>query len=118
MEISIRNRWDNKIIVSGKYESIKECLEKNRGADLGGAYLRGADLEGAKRYSESHVFAQEIIKRQEIKTFTDKEWSIIGQIIIRKICWGKIKKDFGKDMIPILKKLEKAGFKEYIENYG
>ena len=52
-EIKIVSRWDsNKIILSGKYESIKDCLEKNSGADLSGAnligaYLGGADLGGA-----------------------------------------------------------------------
>ena len=52
MKIEIKNRYDNKIILCGEYESIKDCLEKNRGAylggaDLGGAYLGGADLRGA-----------------------------------------------------------------------
>ena len=47
-EIKIVSRWDsNKVIISGKYESIKVCLEKNRGADLGGADLRDADLRDA-----------------------------------------------------------------------
>jgi len=46
--IKIVSKWDNKkILLYGKYESIKDCLEKNRGADLRGAYLRGADLKGA-----------------------------------------------------------------------
>jgi len=51
-EIKIVSRWDrNKIIVCGQYESIKDCLEKNRasdlfGADLSGAYLYRADLSG------------------------------------------------------------------------
>jgi len=47
-EIKIVSRWDSeKVLICGKYESIKDCLEKNRGADLEGADLRGADLEGA-----------------------------------------------------------------------
>ena len=46
-EICIKNWWNDKIIVSGKYESIKDCLEKNRDADLRGADLRGANLIGA-----------------------------------------------------------------------
>ena len=107
-EIKIVSRWDNKVLLSGKYESIKDCLEKNRGAYLGsadlrgaylgganlgsaylrGAYLRGADLRGAdlggadlgsanlrgvKNYYYSHDIAIEIIHRQPLKTFTDKE---------------------------------------------
>jgi len=47
-EIKIVSRWDSsKIIVCGKYESIKDCLQENRSADLQGADLQGADLQGA-----------------------------------------------------------------------
>ena len=177
MKIEIRNRFDNKIILSGKYASIKECLEKNRGADLrsanlGGADLRsanlwgadlrsanlegadleGADLEGAnlwgadlgsanlesanlwganlwgadlgsanlgsaKNYLNSHYFFQEIVKRQKIDTFTQKEWSIIGQIIIHKLCWDSIRKRFNKSAIKIFKKLSKVGFNAWEAKY-
>ena len=47
MKVEIKSRWDGHIIIQGEYQSIKDCLEKNRGADLGGAYLRGADLGDA-----------------------------------------------------------------------
>ena len=48
MKIEIKLRFDSsKIILCGEYESIKECLEKNQGANLSGADLRGADLSGA-----------------------------------------------------------------------
>ena len=47
MKIEIKNRWNGDIIVSGEYESTKDCLERNGDADLGGANLRGADLRGA-----------------------------------------------------------------------
>jgi hypothetical protein len=47
MKIEIRRRTDGEIILCGEYESIKDCLEKNRGADLRGAHLGGADLGGA-----------------------------------------------------------------------
>ena len=47
MEIEIKNRFTGSIILCGEYESIKECLEKNRDAYLEGADLRGANLEGA-----------------------------------------------------------------------
>jgi len=177
MKIEIRNRFDNKIILSGKYASIKECLEKNRGTDLrsanlGGADLRsanlwgadlrsanlegadleGADLEGAnlwgadlgsanlesanlwganlwgadlgsanlgsaKNYLNSHYFFQEIVKRQKIDTFTQKEWSIIGQIIIHKLCWDSIRKRFNKSAIKIFKKLSKVGFNAWEAKY-
>jgi len=52
MKIEIKHRFTGNIIVSGEYNSVKDCLEKNRGADLSGAdlrdaYLSGADLSGA-----------------------------------------------------------------------
>ena len=47
MRIEIKNRYNNKIILCGEYESIKECLDEDRGADLREANLCGADLRGA-----------------------------------------------------------------------
>ena len=47
MKIEIKNRFNGKIILCGEYESIKDCLEKNRDANLGGADLRDANLRGA-----------------------------------------------------------------------
>ena len=163
MKIEIKSRFDNnKVLVSGKYENIKECLEKNRdanlqGADLWGAYLRGAylrganlqganlrdadlwsaDLQGAnlqgaylrgaylrgsnlrgiKNYSEHHTIFQEVVRQQKIDTFTQKEWSIIGQIIIHKLCWDSIRKRFNKSAMGIFKKLSKVGFEEWEEKY-
>jgi hypothetical protein len=188
MKIEIKKRFTDEVMLSGKYESVKDCLEKNRGAnlrgaylrgaylggaDLEGAYLRGADLEGAylegadlegaylegaylegadlrganlegaylggaylrganlrgaylggadlrgaylggaKNYSESHDFFQEIVRRQPIKTFTDKEWVYIGQIVIHKLCWGTIKRRFDKTAEKVFKKLSKIGFDEW-----
>jgi hypothetical protein len=46
MNIEIKNRFNDKIILCGEYESIKDCLERNRGANLEGAYLEGANLRG------------------------------------------------------------------------
>lgn len=43
MKIEIKNRLNDQIILCGEYESIKDCLEKNRGANLQDAYLRGAN---------------------------------------------------------------------------
>ena len=48
MKIKIKDRYTEKIILCGEYESIKNCIEKNRGANLEGANLRGANLRGAK----------------------------------------------------------------------
>jgi|SRR3990167_3485292 len=47
MKIEILHRVNNSIVVSGDYESIRDCLEKSRDADLRGANLRSANLEGA-----------------------------------------------------------------------
>ena len=173
MKIEIKSRFDNnKVLVSGKYENIKECLEKNRdaylrdanlrdanlqGANLRGAYLQGADLwsadlwsadlqdadlqdanlqgadlwgaglcgsdlrgsnlRGIKNYSEHHTIFQEVVRQQKIDTFTQKEWSIIGQIIIHKLCWDSIRKRFNKSAMGIFKKLSKVGFEEWEEKY-
>ena len=132
-QIEIKSRFDSKkVLVSGKYENIKECLEKNRGADLRDAYLQGADLrdaylqgaylrdaylQGAKGYLDSHDFFQEVVRQQKIDTFTQKEWSIIGQIIVHRLCWDSIKKRFNKSAMGIFKKLKKVGFDEWEEKY-
>jgi hypothetical protein len=47
MNIEIKNMFTGNVILSGEYESIKDCLQKNKNADLQGANLRGADLQGA-----------------------------------------------------------------------
>ena len=124
-EIKIVSRYDSeKVLLAGKYESIKDCLEKNRGAYLGGAdlyganlsgaYLRGAYLRGAKNYYNSHDFAQELIRRNN--DFTDKEWSFIGKLLTHRFCWEKIRKH-GKVAESVCKKLAKDGFSEYLDKY-
>ena len=59
MNIEIKNRFNDKIIIVGEYVSIKEALEKNCGSDLHGSDLRGADLCGADLHGsdlQRHVF--------------------------------------------------------------
>ena len=47
-QIKIVSRFDSgKVLLCGKYESIKDCLEKNKEANLCGADLYGANLSGA-----------------------------------------------------------------------
>ncbi len=46
MDIEIQNRFSGSIIVSGKYDSLRNAVEQNS-ANLRGADLRGADLRGA-----------------------------------------------------------------------
>ena len=118
MKIKIVSRWDsNKVLLVGKYESIKDCLEKNRGANLRGADLWDADLRGAENYLNSHDIWIELISRQPIKDFTSTEWSIIGQIITHRLCWDSIKKRYGKKIMPVFKKLSKLGFDEWEKYY-
>jgi hypothetical protein len=50
MNIEIKNIFDGNIIISGKYQSTKDALEKNRGANLSGANLSRANLYGADLY--------------------------------------------------------------------
>lgn len=78
--------------------SIRGTLQEavTQGANLRGANLEGANLEGAKNYSHSHDFAIEIIRRQELETFTEKEWAIIGQVYVHRLCWDDIKKEYGE----------------------
>jgi len=57
MKIEIKNRWDNKILLCGEYESIKDCLEKNRDANLMGADLWSTNLVGANLGSANLVSA-------------------------------------------------------------
>jgi hypothetical protein len=177
MKVEIKNRWSDKIILCGEYESIKECLEKNRSAnlsfanlysanlcsanlysanlysanlysanlsfadlysanlcsanlsfanlrsaDLSSANLYSADLSSAnltniKNYSESHEIWIEIIRQQKLNTFTEKQWAIIGQVWVHRLCWETIKKRYGKKIIPIFKKLTKVGFGEFEKRY-
>jgi hypothetical protein len=46
MEITIKNRFNSNIILCGEYESIKDCLQRNRGADLQGRRPSGRRPSG------------------------------------------------------------------------
>ena len=81
MEIEIKNKFNGKVIICEKYESIKDCLENNknklRGAYLRGAYLRDADLQGAylrgAKYKEplflSDLYSLKLLPKDTILTF-------------------------------------------------
>lgn len=77
---------------------------------FGGAYLRGV-----KNYVNLCDFAQEIIRRQTVKTFTIKEWIAIGQIFLHRFCWEIIKKKYLEEAKSISEKLAKIGFDEYLK---
>ena len=120
-EIKIVSQWDSsKILLCGEYESIRECLVKNRNIYLKGARLVGADLEdarlvGAKNYYNSHDFAQEIIRRQKESYFTDEEWAFIGKLLAYRLCWEKIRKY--EIALTLCKKLAEKGFDEFLKKY-
>ena len=125
MKIEIRNRYTGSIIMSGDYESVRECLKKNTGAylrgadlggaDLGGAYLRGANLDKITGYSQSHQVFMEAVRRQKPSVFTDTEWAAIGEISIHLPCWATIKKRFSEVMPHIFEILAAAGFPEWLD---
>ena len=113
MKIEIKARFTDAVIISGDYESIRDCLEKNRGADL-----RDADLRGAKGYANSHDIFAEVIRRQRVELFSDAEWAAIAQITIHRLCWDSIQKRFNDIMPGIFKKLADAGFGEWLEYWN
>jgi len=145
MKIEIKKRFTGSIILSGDYGNIKDCLEKNRyanlryadlkyanlrgadlgganlrganlrGADLRGADLRGADLRGARNYRDSHDVFQEVVRRQKVEVFGEAEWNAIAQITIHRLCWDSIKKRFSDVMPHIFEVLAQAGFTEWLE---
>ena len=51
-KIVVKNRFDQKVLIEGEYENLRDALQRNqeanlREANLWGANLRGADLQGA-----------------------------------------------------------------------
>ena len=127
MQITIKARFTDRILVTGDYESIKDAVEKNR-ANLYGASLEGANLyranlyranldranlEGAKGYRDSHSFFLGVARLLQVDTFTDVEWSAIAQITIYTLCWDSIKKRFPDVMGHIFDVMADKGFTEW-----
>ena len=131
MKIEIKYRYENKVKISGEYASVKECCEKNNAnlynadlsyadlynANLYNANLSNADLLGIKNYSEAHPVFFELVRKEKAETFTQVQWSIIGQIQCHTLCWDSIKKRFGKGILPVFEVLAKKGFGEFLEKY-
>ena len=88
-----------------------------KGADFEGTDLVDADFRGAKNYVNHHHIFAEAVRRQEVATFTEKEWAMIGVIIIHSTCWDTIKKRFGKKMLSVFRKLSQVGFNEWEKHY-
>ena len=140
-KIEIKN-VSSRVIVSGDYSSIKECVEQNknqlqganlqgaylqgaylqsaylRDANLQGAYLRDANLQDTKGYLLSHDFFKELIRQQKSSVFTEIEWAVIGQIIIYELCWGVIKTRFPNKIAHIFELLAAKGFTEWLEYWN
>ena len=57
MKIEIKNRFSEKTILCGDYESMKDCLEKNSSADLSYTDLHSADLRSADLHSANLRYA-------------------------------------------------------------
>jgi len=126
MKIEIKYRYENKVKISGEYASVKECCEKNNAnlynadlsyADLSYANLFSTNLLGIKNYSEAHPVFFELVRKEKAETFTQVQWSIIGQIHCHTLCWDSIKKRFGKGILPVFEVLAKKGFGEFLEKY-
>lgn len=69
MKIEIKNRFTGAVVLCGEYESIKDCLQKNRTtnlsrADLYGADLSKANLSGAKNCNKYLITSLLILKDQ------------------------------------------------------
>ena len=45
MKIQLRNRFTDKVMIEGEYESIRDLVQKNQGTNLWGADLRGAKIK-------------------------------------------------------------------------
>ena len=136
MKIEIKHRLTNKILLCGEYESIKDCLNKNIGADLKGAALEGADLEGAnlrgadlrRAYLEGADYNGEKLTKEPIQLLglkyfvmiigtkikigceehTQKEWFKFTDKEISEMD-GKQALKWWKIWKPILKKIIKEG---------
>jgi len=108
MLIEIKSWFTGSILVSGEYASIKECLEKNR----------GANLYGAKNYLDQHPVFTEIIRRQKVSVFSDLEWSAIAQITIHTLCWNSIKKRFSGVIGHVFEVLAEAGYTEWLDYWN
>ena len=97
------------------------CANLN-GADLNGAYLScadlsGADLSGIKSYAQSHdIFAQ--LVRDNLTKFSVTEQAIAFRIVGLVLCWQSIRKEYGKKVVPVFRKLDKLGWGEYLKEWN
>ena len=115
MKIEIKNRFSGETILEGDYESLKDCLGKNRGSNLSGSDLRDSNLRGITGYCDSHDVFAEAVRRQMVDVFSEAEWSAIAQITIHRLCWDSIQRRFPDIMPRLFGLLAEAGFPEWLE---
>ena len=83
------------------------------GASLGGANLKGANLRGITGYAQSHdIFAQLI--RNNLLKFTIHEQEMAFRVVGLRLCWDSIRKEYGKKIVSVFKKLSELGWDEYL----
>jgi uncharacterized protein YjbI with pentapeptide repeats len=88
------------------------------GANFRGTNFRGADLKGVKNYRDIHQIFSEIIRRQNVESFTNKEWAAIAQITLHELCWDSIKKRFSNVIPHIFEILADKGFDEWLNHWN
>ena len=99
MKIEIKNRFSEKTILCGDYESMKDCLEKNSSADLSYTDLHSADLRSANLSSASLSFTiiyGEKITKKPIQLYGLKYEVMILEKQIKIGCELHDAKDWGK----------------------
>ena len=111
MKIEIKNRFDGKVMFVGEYENIKVCVKAAVNAK---ADLVGADLGGAKEYSQSHEIMAQLVIDHTIK-FSVSQQNIAFRIFALRLCWKSIKKEYGSKVRPVFKILADLGWDEYIK---
>ena len=137
MNIKIQHRFTGRIMLSGEFDSVKECVEKNKnltGANLPGANLPGANLSGANlsgtdltktnlsgadlhniiHYKTSHDIFIQLVKNNLVK-FTKRQREVACCIFTFRLCWDTIRKKYKKEAGEIFTILAKLGWGEYKE---
>jgi len=85
-------------------------------ANLSCANLNGADLNGIKNYAQSHdIFAQ--LVRDNLTKFSVAEQAIAFRILGLQLCWQSIRKEYGEEVVPVFRKLDKLGWGEYLKEW-
>ena len=93
MSVEIKHRYSGEVIATGDtiLEAVKGSLADLRGADLGGAYLRGA-----KGIWQSHDILSEILRRSAGDDVA--KLKVAGLVLIQRgWCWRKMLAEAARD---------------------